>query len=800
MITKTQIVVKVETGTNDWDSGTKKTIPFLRYLLNVNPGDVAVTAMDPMQRRAGILDGLRALLIQQSRHRPLVIVIEDLHWVDEMSEEALAAIVDAIQSTPTLMVLTYRPGYTHSLGDRTYYSRLALNHLPAEDSAAIAERVLSVSALPEPVRNLIASKGEGNPFYIEEVTRSLVESGVLTASNGSYALERPLDQVRVPNTIQEVILSRIDRLEMEAKEAIQLASVIGREFTVRLLNRISDVEATLDDLLAELKKLELIFEKDYFPELSYMFKHALTHDVAYSTLLKERRRNLHRLVGAGIEELYADHLPEQYEALAHHYYEGQGWAKALEYLEKAGDKAVAAFANHDALDYYRRALEAADTIGGTALEGTPSICQRAGFVRFGMGDFTGAAEDFGEMSIRAARLGDRPTEAMALTLQGDAVFEAHDFEAAEEILQRAIALAGTDVPEASFLANATLLFLNAVLNRREEMAHYAARASDNMSEVQNPFARWQFEFLKVMAPHWMGDYNTALEINTGARHLAEESHVAVAIVWHIWSESLVRSAQGEYSRALHILKELLDFSDRIGDTAGKARVLNTIGWIYGELQDHDEAMIWNEKSIVAAQDIKAYSKVEIEANARLNLADSLMALGRDKEAEEHFKWVEQVVRNPKPPELWMLWRFAQHVFHSYGELWLARGEADKAIAYAEECLELAEKSESQKIVVKARRLRGQALLALGNLPEAERDIQTATEVASAVGNPPQLWKTLVARGDLHTAQERLDDAKAAYAEALGVIAAVAADLEDEKLRDTFLSSPHVRSIREAAKS
>ena len=216
------------------------------------------------------------------------------------------------------------------------------------------------------MRKLITSKGEGNPFYIEEVTRSLVESGVLTASNGSYALERPLDQVRVPDTIQEVILSRIDRLEQEAKEAIQLASVIGREFTARLLIRISDVETKLDDLLAELKQLELIFEKDYFPELSYMFKHALTHDVAYSTLLMERRKNLHRLVGAGIEELYADRLPEQYEALAHHYYEGQDWEKALEYLEKAGDKAVAAFANQDALDYYRRALEAADHVGGNA--------------------------------------------------------------------------------------------------------------------------------------------------------------------------------------------------------------------------------------------------------------------------------------------------------------------------------------------------------------------------------------------------------------------------------------------------
>jgi len=754
--------------------------------------------MDPMERRAGILDALRALLIQESRERLLVIVIEDLHWVDEKSEEALGAMVDAIQSLPMLMFLTYRPGYAHSLGDRTYYSRVSLSHLQVEESGAIAEKVLQVTALPEQVRSLITSKGEGNPFYVEEVTKSLLESGVLITSDGVCTLERPVDQVRVPDTIQEVILSRIDRLEQEAREAIQLASVIGREFTVRLLDRISDVEAKVDEVLSELKQLELIYEKAYFPELAYMFKHALTHDVAYSTLLLERRKNLHRMVGAAIEDLYADRLAEQYEALAYHYNQGQEWEKALEYLEKAGDKAAAAYANQDALDYYARALAVADRLGEPALERTPSICQRVAFVRMGLGDFIGSAGDFGAMRERAAKLADRQTEAMALTLQGTQILYAHDFEAAEKVLQEAIDLAGGDMPEARFLASGTLLFLNAVLNRREEMARYAARASELVSEVQDPFSRWQFEFLKGMAAHWMGDDDAALQTNVGSRHLAEESHAAVALVWHVWTESLMRGARGEYSRALRLLNSLLVFSDRVGDTAGKARILNTIGWMYGELQDHEEALVWNEKSIEAAQDIKAYSKIEIEANARLNLADSLMALGREDEAEEHFRWVEQVVRNPQPPERWMLWRYAQHMFHSYGELWLARGDPAKAISYADDCLALAEKSESRKIIVKARRLRGQALVALGRPAEAEKEIDVALETAREVGNPPQLWKTLVALGDLRKAQAGVDEARQAYGEAVTVIDGIATALEDESLRETFLSSPHVRGIREAA--
>ncbi len=412
------IIRKVDEGTAPWDEAAQATVPYLKYLLNVDPGDPAVTVMDPLERRAGVFDSLRALLLQESRRRPLVVVVEDLHWVDEMSEEALAALVDVVASAPVLLVLTYRPGYAHSLGERTYYSRLALGHLPPEESVVMAEGVLQVATLPQQLQQLIIGKAEGNPFYIEEVTKSLVESGVLRKTNGSYSVERALEQIRVPDTIQEVILSRIDRLERQAKEAIQLASVIGREFTVRLLNRISHIEVKMDELLAELKSLELIYEKAYFPELSYMFKHALTHDVAYSTLLVERRRALHRVVAAAIEELYADRLPEHYEALAHHYYQGQQWQKALDYLVKAGNKATAAYANQDALDYYARALDVCERLGKPALAVSASVALSRGFVNYTIGGFSGGVADFDRMLMAARSLGDRRLEGMALALRG----------------------------------------------------------------------------------------------------------------------------------------------------------------------------------------------------------------------------------------------------------------------------------------------------------------------------------------------------------------------------------------------
>jgi len=791
------IIRKVDEGTAPWDEAARATVPYLKYLLNVDPGDAAVTVMDPLERRAGIFDSLRALFLQQSRRRPLVVVVEDLHWVDEKSEEALAALVDVIASALVLLILTYRPGYAHSLGERTYYSRLALGHLPPEESAAMAERVLQVATLPRQLQQLITSKAEGNPFYIEEVTKSLVESGVLRKTNGGYSVERALEQIRVPDTIQEVILSRIDRLERQAKEAIQLASVIGREFTVRLLNRISHVEAKMDELLAELKSLDLIYEKAYFPELSYMFKHALTHDVAYSTLLVERRKALHRIVAAAIEELYADRLPEHYEALARHYSEGQEWDKALDYLAKAGEKAAAAYANQDALDYYAQALEVCERLGEPALATAIFVAQSRRLVNYTVGDFRGAAADSNRMLVAARRLGDRRLEGMALAQRGAAELWDHDFETAEQTLRAALAIGDEGFDDVRFVASSQLASMCVVLNRHAEAEPLTRTAAELAPKADDrPTQAW-WGVSGSLRPNWAGRFDEALEVLERWRGAAEESHQITTLLWHRWEEALARGGRGDYQQALALLAHLLATCGRVGDVHTRARVVNTIGWVYGELQDHQQAMEWNGRGIEAAVEANLPDP-ECESNARLNLGDNLVALGCPDEAEEQFQTVEQVVRNPRPQDRWMLWRYSQHLFHSYGELWLARGDCDKALAYADECLALAEQSDSRKNIVKGRRLRGQVLLAQGKLPEAERELATVLEIAQQIGNPPQLWKTHAALGDLRQAQGRGNDARQAYRDALAVIEGVAAGLSDESLRETFLSSDHVQGIRRAA--
>lgn len=354
--TEAAIIEKIERSVLLLGEDLRPTLPFLRFLLFVDPGDPVVTKMDPKQRRQGIFDAVRCLLARAAEVRPQVVVYEDIHWMDKATEESLLFMADSIPTSRVLQILSYRPGYAHPFGERSYHTRIALVTLSAEASVQMAQAMLEAEGLPEELKSLTTRKAEGNPYFIEEVVKSLREIGALRREGSRYVLARPLDEIVIPDTIQGVIMARIDRLEEAPKKTLQLASVIGREFTRRLLDRITEIRERTEEFLRELKAIELIYEKGLFPELSYMFKHALTHEVAYNSLLVQRRKELHRIVGLAIEELYGDRLVEQYEVLAHHFSEAQESPRALEYLVKAGDKSTKAYANREALAFYEKAL------------------------------------------------------------------------------------------------------------------------------------------------------------------------------------------------------------------------------------------------------------------------------------------------------------------------------------------------------------------------------------------------------------------------------------------------------------
>ena len=789
------IIKRIDERTNGWTPSFQTTIPFLKYLFNVDPGNPKIIKMDARERRAGIFNGLRALILHESDRKPLVLVVEDLHWIDEQSELALSALLELVASRRVLLIFNYRPGYEHSLGERTYFHRLSLIHFKPEERKAMVERTLQVSNLPEKLLKLIIGKAEGNPFFIEEVTKSLLESEVIHKTNDTYSINQDIEEAQIPDTIQEVILSRIDRLAKKAKEALQLASVIGREFTARLLNRLSDFEGKLEEALDELKLLELIYQKDFFPELSYMFKHALTHDVAYFTILERRRKELHRIIGVAIEELYTDRLFDQYELLAHHFLEGENWIKALDYLIKAGQKAASGFANQDALDYYSRAILACEKLGKKGLATSAQVFHLRGMLKFTIDDFPGAIEDFNSMYQKALQIADRHLEGVALAYRAWVEWWNHDFETAEKSARLALKVADEGFEDVRFFASSTIGLMYYGINQVEDAKPFLREARKLAPKVDDALTRSWWSIVGWHQSQWEGRFEDTLEHLSRWRMSLERTGSIFLILGDRWLESVTRASKGDYNRALALLDEVLTTSDRVGGVVfWYARALNTIGWIYGELQDFQQAMSWNSRGVKVAQ-VANFPDPEVESNARLNLGDNLMALGRLNEAEEQFQTVEQVVLRPRPQDRLDLWRYAQHMFHSYGELWLARKDYDQAFIYADKCLSLAEPTDARKNIVKSRRLRGQVFLIQGKLGEANQEFSKALEIALKIGNPPQLWKTYSAIGNLLKKQGRGKDAIKAYQDAIDIIEGVASELKNEQLKNTFLKSTHVKNIQ-----
>ena len=409
------VAAKIEHGLTGIGPGLASAAPYLRTLLSVDPGDAEVRAMSPAQRRGETFEALRRLVVQSAEREPQVLVIEDLHWIDSASEQFLASLIESVPALRVLLVFTYRPGYVNPFGERSYFTRIVPAALSTEESARIAESVLGVDVLPVDLRSVVAAKAEGNPFYIEELVRSLEESGALQRVEGRLTLTRPLSQIAIPDTVQDVIAARIDRLAEAPKLTLQLASVIGREFSRRLVDRVSQIGEGTDGALRELGALELIHERRRLPELAYAFKHALTQDVAYASLLVQRRGELHRLVGTAIEELYDDRLPELYEVLAHHFSHTDDAARALAYLVRAAEKATRAFGLRQAIDLYGEALAAAARLEDRAPATTVMAIHAArADLFFGVGDFVRSREAAETVVELARRVQDRPAEANAL--------------------------------------------------------------------------------------------------------------------------------------------------------------------------------------------------------------------------------------------------------------------------------------------------------------------------------------------------------------------------------------------------
>ncbi len=332
-------------------------LPAFEDFLSLSMDDPTWVTLEPKQKRDRTFEGLRDLFIRLSQEKPLILVIDDLHWMDKTSEEFLDYLIGWLAHTRIMLLLLYRPEYTHPWGSKSFYSRIGLDQLSLGRCAELVQSILEGGEVAPEIRELILSRAAGNPLFLEELTRTLMENGTIKRINHQYILGVEVSQIKVPETIQGIIAARMDRLEDSIKRTMQVASVIGRDFAYRILQIITGMRDDLKSYLLRLQDLEFIYEKSLFPELEYIFKHAVTQEVAYNSLLSQKKKAIHEKIGTAIEEVYGEKLEEFFEILAHHYSRTENFEKAYHFLKLAGDKVMRNNSASEAFRYYKDALK-----------------------------------------------------------------------------------------------------------------------------------------------------------------------------------------------------------------------------------------------------------------------------------------------------------------------------------------------------------------------------------------------------------------------------------------------------------
>jgi tetratricopeptide (TPR) repeat protein len=368
------------------DEGLRPTLTAFEALLDMPVEEVEWERLDPSTRHRRAVEAVKALLLRESQVQPLLLVLEDLHWIDGATQALLDSLVESLPVARVLLLVNYRPEYQHGWGGKTYYSQLRLDPLPPETAEGMLDALIGEDAALAPLKRLLIGRAQGNPFFLEETVRALVESHALTGVPGDYRLATTLPAIKIPATVQAVLAARIDRLAPEDKHLLQLASVVGKGVPLPLLRAIADMpEQDLLRSLVRLQTAEFLYETRLFPDPEYTFRHALTLEVAYGSLLHERRRELHARIVDAIERLHPERLAEHAAYLAHHAFRGEVWGKALGYLRQ-----TVTAASRSSLDAALLGSESAGALWWTgeharALE----VCQRdlaiaANFKNFGL--------------------------------------------------------------------------------------------------------------------------------------------------------------------------------------------------------------------------------------------------------------------------------------------------------------------------------------------------------------------------------------------------------------------------------
>jgi predicted ATPase len=359
---------KIQRRLNTLDPALADTLPLIFALMDLHEGGDPHAQMDPQIKRRRTLDAIKRIILRESLNQTTIVLFEDLHWIDGETQALLDLLADAIANARILLLINYRPEYRHGWSNKSYYSQLRLDALDQENSSAMLATLLGEGMKLNPLKRMIVERTEGNPFFIEEMVRALFDEGALVR-NGVVKVTRSLSQLRLPPTVQGILASRIDRLSSERKRLLQTLAVMGREAPLGLIKHVASAEnGQLERMLRDLQAGEFIYEQPASADIEYVFKHALTQEVAYKSLLTERRKLLHERTAQALESVFADNLDDHLSELARHYSCSDNVGSAIEYLRRAGQRALRRSAHAEGIVHFTDAL--------SSLKNLPEVPER----------------------------------------------------------------------------------------------------------------------------------------------------------------------------------------------------------------------------------------------------------------------------------------------------------------------------------------------------------------------------------------------------------------------------------------
>ena len=536
-------------------------VPAFLALLDVPVHDPDWTELDPLRRRARTIESIQRLLMSESQREPVVLALEDLHWADSETHAVLDTIIEALPNARILIIVSYRPEYQHSWGRNSRYTHLRLNPLLPESVETLLSMLLGDDPSLGSLKKLLREQAAGNPLFLEESVRALVETEALTGTRGAYRLSRLPAIIHIPPSLQALLAARIDRLPQQDKQLLQSAAVIGKDVPSALLESIAGLsEEDLRRSLARLQAAEFIYEKSLFPDREYTFKHALTHDIAYGSLLKDRRRALHGGIVDAITVLFRERLSEHVERLAYHAQQSERWPQAIAYCWQAGGKAMARSANREAVAYFDQALEALRHVPDDA-----QTTERAFDIHLDLrsalvplGEFPRIFQVLHELESLAERLGDRRRQGLVAALMTGAY---------------------------------------SAIGRSDQASRYGERAREIAAELRDTSIDVLANTYLGSSYFFLGDYKRSIEctqrvVNSLPRERSYESF-GVAIRPAVFARGFFSwslSELGRFGEAEAAAREALELAEAIGHPQTVAAGLLAMGTFYVRRGDVEHAV------------------------------------------------------------------------------------------------------------------------------------------------------------------------------------------------------------------